>query len=66
MGAEITAPAHAYGGEHGYGIAVDPSLCGEVGHEAQGRAYGSEGCDGEGYEMGIVEPEEPLKHYVNL
>ena len=26
VGAEIAAPAHADGGEHGDGIAVDPSL----------------------------------------
>ena len=61
VGGEESAPAHADGGEHGDGVAVDPSAGLETGHEAEGGTDGAEGGDGEGNLMGVAEAEEPVE-----
>ena len=66
VGGEIAAPAHADCSEYGYGVAVGPALGDEVGHKAQGSAYGAECRDREGYEVGIMKSEEPFKHEVDF
>lgn len=66
VGAEESAPAHAYGGEHSDGVAVNPAVRYEVGYQAEGCAHRTECRDGERYEMRVVETEEPLEHEVNL
>ena len=53
VGAQESAPAHADGREDGDGIAVDPPVFDETGHQSEGSADGSEGRDGEGYLMGV-------------
>lgn len=57
VGAQIAAPAHADGREDCDGVAVDPALLDEVGHEPQGCSHGAESRDGEGDEMGVGEAE---------
>ena len=66
VGAQETAPAHADGGEHGDGVAIDPSLLDELGHQAEGGADGAQGGDGEADEVGVVEAEEPLEDDADL
>ena len=66
VGAEVTAPAHTYGGEYGDGIAVDPALLGKAGHNAESSPYGSECCNGDRYLVGIAEAKEPLEEEVHL
>lgn len=54
------------GGEYSDGIAVHPAVGDEVGHYTQCGTYGTQCGDGEGYQMGVLEPEEPLKQEANL
>ena len=62
VGAQIATPTHTYGGEHGNGVIVYPALLSKVGYEAEGGTHGTEGGDGEGYLMRVVETEEPLEN----
>ena len=64
--AEVSAPAHADGGEHGYGVAVNPSGAHEAGYEAERGAHGAEGCYGECHLVRVVEAEEPLEQEAYL
>ena len=66
VGAEIAAPAHADGGEHGDGIAVDPSLGEEIGNKAQCGAHSAQGGDGEGNLVGVGEAEDHPEQAVEL
>lgn len=66
VSAEEAAPAHADGGEHGDGVAVNPAVRYEVGYQAEGSAHRAECRDGERHEVRVVETEEPLEHEVDL
>ena len=66
MSAEEAAPAHADGGEHGDGVAVNPAVRYEVGYQAERSAHCAERRDGERHEMRVVEAEEPLEHEVDF
>ena len=66
MGGEIAAPAHAHGGAYRDGIAVENALLGKLRNETEGSPYGSESGNGEGYEFGGGEPEEPFKYNVDV
>ena len=61
VGAEEAAPAHADGGEDRDGIAVYPTLLHEGGDEPQGGADGTQGGDGEGYEVRVLQAKEPVE-----
>ena len=62
VGAEVAAPAHADGGEHGDGVAVNPAFRHEVGHQSQGGAHGTEGGNRECHQVRVGEAEEPFEH----
>ena len=64
--AEVSAPAHADGGEHGYGVAVNPSGAHEAGNKPERGAHGAEGCYGECHLVRVVEAEEPLEQEAYL
>ena len=66
VSAEEAAPAHADGGEHGDGVAVNPAVRYEVGYQAERSAYSAERRDGERHEVRVVEAEEPLEHEVDF
>ena len=66
VGAQEAAPAHSYGGKDSNGVAVDPTLCREIGDQAQSRSNGSEGRDRESYLVRIPESEQPLEQPVHL
>lgn len=66
VSAEEAAPAHADGGEHGDGVAVNPAVRYEVGYQAERSAHSAERRDGERHEVRVVEAEEPLEHEVDL
>ena len=66
VGAQEAAPAHADGREDRDGVAIDPPLLDELGHEAQGSAHSAEGGDGEADEVGIVEAEQELEDNADL
>ena len=66
VSAEEAAPAHADGGEHGDGVAVNPAVRYEVGYQAERSAHSAERRDGERHEVRVVEAEEPLEHKVDF
>lgn len=66
VSAEEAAPAHADGGEHGDGVAVNPAVSYEVGYQTERSAHCPERRDGERHEVRVVEAEEPLEHKVDF
>ena len=64
--AQESAPAHADGGEDADGVAIDPSLLDELGHQSEGSADGTQRGDGEADEVRVVEAEEPLEDKTDL
>ena len=64
--AEKSTPTHTDGGEYGDGVAVNPAVAHESRYQTEGRSYSSKSGDGECHEMWVVEPEQPLKHEINL
>ena len=66
MRAELSAPAHSDGCEHGYGVAVYPSGAHKAGYKAERRSNGAESCYGECHLMRVVEAEKPRKQEVDL
>lgn len=66
MGAEVSAPAHTDGCEHGNGVAVYPSCVHKSGYQAERRAHSAQSRYGEGYLMRVVEAEKPCKQEVDL
>lgn len=66
MGAQVATPAHADGGEHGYGVAINPALLCKTRNEAERGTHGAERSDREGNLVRVSEAEEPLKHHVAL
>ena len=66
VGAQVAAPAHTDGGEHGDGVTVHPALLDELGHQTERCTDGTKGGDGEADEVRIVETEEPLEDETSL
>ena len=49
--AQIAAPAHAHGREHGNGVAVDDTLCHKARNQTQSGTHSTQRCDREGDEL---------------
>ena len=49
VGTQVSAPAHAHGGEDGDGVVVDDMGGVEGGDQAQGGTHSTEGGDGEAH-----------------
>ena len=65
MRTQKATPAHADGCKYGDGIAINPALRKEIGHQTQSGAHGSQCCDGESNLMRIRKTkqsaEQPVK-----
>ena len=59
---QIAAPAHTYGCEHGNGIAINPTRSSKIGDKTKRCTHCTKRCDGEGYEVRIVETKEEIKY----
>ncbi len=66
VGGEVAAPAHAHGGEDGYGVVVDNAFRDEAGDKTKGSTHGAESGDGERDEGTELEAEEPVEDHVDF
>ena len=66
MSGEVSAPAHAHGGEDGDGVVGDDAVGDEARHQTQGSTHGTQGGDGEAHQGTALEAEEPVEDHINL
>ena len=66
MCAQVSAPAHAHGGEYGNGVVGDDAFGNEARNQTERSAYGTKSCYGEGDKCTAVESEQPVEYDVDF